>query len=245
MQEEARQKLAVMRYLEQLSDTQVAFSVTQKRPKTLAEAVALTLETESLAIGSGVSSCKERLRSLVAGTQTENSTTDINAQGLLTTLLQRMGKLEDRLAEARIHMPSSSPIVGCGKRRNYREGHAHSQMSTTQINFATTPVLPINSSSAYKIPAFVNNICVNFLLDTGAAVSLIRKDVWEQVNAKKQQQLSPTGHRLVGVDGTPLKILGAAQVGIRIGRELFFADLIILECLTTDAIFGLDFLQAN
>ena len=115
MQEEARQKLAVMRYLEQLSDTQVAFSVRQKRPKTLAEAVALTLETESLAIASGASSCKERLRSLVAGIQTENSTTDINAQGLLTTLLQRMGKLEDRLAEARIHMPSSSPIVGCGK----------------------------------------------------------------------------------------------------------------------------------
>ena len=176
MQEEARQQLAVMRYLEQLSDTQVAFSVRQKRPKTLAEAVALTLETESLAIASGVSSCKERLRSLVAGTQTENSTTDINAQGLLTTLLQRMGKLEDTLTEARIHRPSPSPIVGCGKKRNYQEGHAHSQMSTTQIDYATTPVLPINSSSAYKISAFINNIRVSFLLDTGAAVSLIRKD---------------------------------------------------------------------
>eukprot|EP00731_Ephydatia_muelleri_P000583 Em0001g583a len=146
------QQLVVMRYLEQLSDTQVAFSVRQKRPKTLAEAVALTLETESLAIASG---------------ETENSTTDINAQGLLTTLLQRMGKLEDTLAEARIHMPSQSPIVGCGKKRNYQEGHAHSQMSTTtQIDYATTPVLPINSSSAYKIPAFINNIRVSFLLDT-------------------------------------------------------------------------------
>ena len=36
----------------------------------------------------------------------ENSTTDVNAQGLLTTLLQQMGKLEDMLAEARMHMPS-------------------------------------------------------------------------------------------------------------------------------------------
>ena len=129
-------------------------------------------------------SCKERLRSLVAGTQTENSTTDINAQGLLTTLLQRMGKLEDTLAEARIHRPSPSPIVGCGKKRNYQEGHAHSQMSTTQIDYATTPVLPINSSSAYKIPAFINNIRVSFLLDTGAAVSLIRKDVWERLTQR-------------------------------------------------------------
>ena len=168
VQEEARQHLAVMRYLEQLSDTQVAFSVRQKRPKTLAEAVALTQEMESLAIASGVSPCKESPRLCMAGTQT---TTDINAQGLLTTLLQRMGKLEDTLAEARMHM-------GSGKKRN----DVQYRMDT----HSTTPVLPINSPSAYKIPAFINNTCVNFLLDTGAAVSLIRRDVWEQVNAKKQ-----------------------------------------------------------
>eukprot|EP00731_Ephydatia_muelleri_P004805 Em0002g981a len=77
-------------------------------------------------------------------------------------------------------------------------------MSATPIDCDTTPVL--NSSSAYKIPAFNNNIRVSFLLDTGAAVSLIRKDVWEQVNTKKKrQQLSPTGHCLVGVDGTLYK----------------------------------------
>ena len=113
------------------ANTQVAFSVyvRQKRPKTLAEAVALTPEMEPLAIASGVSPCKESPRLCMAGTQT---TTDINAQGLLTTLLQRMGKLEDTLAEARMHM-------GSGKKRNdVQEGHAHS----------ATSVLPINSSSA-------------------------------------------------------------------------------------------------
>ena len=45
--------------------------------------------------------------------------------------------------------------------------------------------------------------------------------------------------------GHHLQILGTAQVGIRIGLELFSADLIIFECPTTDAIFGLDFLHAN
>ena len=70
-------------------------------------------------------------------------------------------------------------------------------MSATPINCDTTPFV--------KIPAFINNIRVSFLLDTGAAVSLIHKDVWEQVNTKKRQQLSPTGHRLVGVDGTLYK----------------------------------------
>ena len=59
--------------------------------------------------------------------ETDNSTTDVYA----TTLLQRMGKLEDTLAEARMHMSSPSPIVGFGKKRNYQEGHAHSQISAT------------------------------------------------------------------------------------------------------------------
>lgn len=67
-------------------------------------------------------------------TQTENSTADLNAQGLLNTLLQRMGKLEDTLAEACMHM-------GFEKKRNdAQEGHAHSETSAI-------PVLAINSSS--------------------------------------------------------------------------------------------------
>ena len=91
-----------------------------------------------------------------------------------------MGKLEDTLAEARMHMPSPSPIVGFGRKKLPGETRSQ-QMSATPIDYDTTPVLPINSSSAYKIPSFINNIRVNFLLDTGAAVSLILKDVWEKV----------------------------------------------------------------
>ena len=77
-----------------------------------------------------------------------------------------MGKLEDTLAEARMHMPSPSPIVGFGRKKLPGETRSQ-QMSATPIDYDTTPVLPINSSSAYKIPSFINNIRVNFLLDTG------------------------------------------------------------------------------
>lgn len=47
LQEEARERLALNAYLEQIDDTQISFSVKQKRPKTLDEAVSATLEMES------------------------------------------------------------------------------------------------------------------------------------------------------------------------------------------------------
>ncbi len=47
---EARERLAINAYLQQLTQPQVAFSVKQKRPDTLDDAVAATLEMESYAL---------------------------------------------------------------------------------------------------------------------------------------------------------------------------------------------------
>ena len=44
---EARQQLALQRYLSQLDNEQVAFSVKQRKPRTIEAAVAATLECES------------------------------------------------------------------------------------------------------------------------------------------------------------------------------------------------------
>lgn len=47
LQEEAREKLSLTSYLDQINDPQVSFGVKQSRPKNLDEAVAATLELES------------------------------------------------------------------------------------------------------------------------------------------------------------------------------------------------------
>jgi len=47
LQDEAREQLAINMFLQQLTPPQVAFGVKQKRPKTLDDAVAATLEMES------------------------------------------------------------------------------------------------------------------------------------------------------------------------------------------------------
>ena len=47
LQDEAREQLAINAFLQQLSPPEVAFSVKQKRPNTLDDAVAATIELES------------------------------------------------------------------------------------------------------------------------------------------------------------------------------------------------------
>ena len=51
LQDEAREQLAINAFLQQLTPPEIAFSVKQKRPKTLDDAVAATLEMESYLTG--------------------------------------------------------------------------------------------------------------------------------------------------------------------------------------------------
>ena len=57
----------------------------------------------------------------------------------------------------------------------------------------------------------MHGVEVLFILDTDTAVSLLQKDVCNNVGG--EQQLSPwTGPRLVGVEGTPLEVHGVASL---------------------------------
>ena len=70
------------------------------------------------------------------------------------------------------------------------------------------------SKGGYRVEGKVGEVPISFLLDTGAAVTLLRKDTWERVSAGNQLRLSPwEGERLVGVDGSPLQVFGQVKVG--------------------------------
>ena len=52
-------------------------------------------------------------------------------------------------------------------------------------------------------------------------------------------------HRLVGVDGVPIKVEGIVSAPITIGEVTLQHDFIVAEQITAEAILGLDFLEAN
>ena len=51
--------------------------------------------------------------------------------------------------------------------------------------------------------------------------------------------------QLVSVDGTPLKICGSAVVLVQLADRTFDINIVVAEGLTTEAILGLDFLEAH
>ena len=90
----------------------------------------------------------------------------------------------------------------------------------------------------------VNGVSVHFMLDTGAAVSLMQKAVWD--NACGGRELAPwTGPQLVGVEGTSLLVHGAARIDVALAGKLLPVDVPAVGSLRVQSILGLNFLENN
>ena len=62
----------------------------------------------------------------------------------------------------------------------------------------------------FFLHANLKGVGINFLIDTGAAVSLLHRSVWRRLSGVALETW--TGPRLVSVDGSTLQILGGAKV---------------------------------
>ena len=103
----------------------------------------------------------------------------------------------------------------------------------------------MNPVPAYNVNGFVNNQPAQFVLDTGAAVTLLQRRIWDQMK-QSEAVLEPwTGQRLVGVEGTPLQVCGTVQVELKLGEEIFQTRVVVVDGLTVDVILGLDFLETH
>ena len=105
--------------------------------------------------------------------------------------------------------------------------------------------VPINNVSSYVLSCSIGGHVVSFLVDTGAGVSLLNKDVWDRLKSKEDTILPAMSHRLVGVDGAPLNVLGSAIIPITISGITLKHKFVIAEQITADTILVLDFLEAN
>ena len=62
--------------------------------------------------------------------------------------------------------------------------------------------MSIASEISYRLKVYIASIPVQFVVDTGASVSLLSTDVWHRVSANKHMELNEWGgsSRLVGVN---------------------------------------------
>ena len=101
------------------------------------------------------------------------------------------------------------------------------------------------SPIAYHLNGLLFTTHTSFLLDTGAAVSLLSRALWERVKPDGAEVQPGISRQLVSVDGTPLKICGSAVVPVQLADRTFDINIVVAEGLTTEAILGLDSLEAH
>ena len=87
--------------------------------------------------------------------------------------------------------------------------------------------------------------CFTFILDTGAAVTLLRKDTWDHARPRAAELETWKEPKLISVDGSPLHIHGHAEVKLNLGDMEFSHHVVIAKDLSSEAFLGLDFLEAQ
>ncbi len=124
-------------------------------------------------------------------------------------------------------------------------GRAREGVSNKAQQDAPVSLLAVNPTAAHHVLGQVQGTQVCFMLDTGAVVSLLSKDVWDRLG-HSQTHLTPwTGHKLVGVEGSPIKVSGVATVDVTFAGSMVQGDFLVADSLRAPAILGLDFLERN
>ena len=103
LQDEAREELALSKYLDQLKDPQVSFGVKQRRPKTVQEAVSNTIELESYLVKSASSKVMQ-----VTQKEPEEQAAVAVIQSTQRGLVDMMQRLVERVEQ--LEMTQKSPV---------------------------------------------------------------------------------------------------------------------------------------
>ncbi|KRZ92326.1 Retrovirus-related Pol polyprotein from transposon [Trichinella sp. T8] len=139
----------------------------------------------------------------------------------------------------------------CGSSSHYRRSCPFSKTrrerrspSTTGEQKPTqkTAILSVNKKWAVKLSGKVNGRSLKLLVDTGAAISLIRE---AELNMASNVRISKYGSRqIVAVNGERVETVGTAEVDINIGDKLLKRHLMIVaRSLSHPCLLDIDFLR--
>jgi len=81
----------------------------------------------------------------------------------------------------------------------------------TILNNFKTLLLAVNPATLYHVIGSVRSKNVCFMLDTGAAISLISDQTWGLIGGEEASLANWEGHKLVDIEGSAIPVLGVAQ----------------------------------
>ena len=105
-------------------------------------------------------------------------------------------------------------------------------------------ISPVNPTSMFYVHTRLSGCPCSFLLDTGAAVTLLSTRTFERCQPLTPLQLW-TQQQLVEVEGSLLHVKGTISLHIDFYGQSFKVPFIVINNLSEDAILGLDFLKQH
>ncbi len=84
---------------------------------------------------------------------------------------------------------------------------------------------------------------IKVLIDTGSPVSLLSDKVWKA--AGKPELRVWMEQNLIGINGSPLKVLGQMETDVSLSKVTCHTKFIIVENMSIEGILGIDFLTQN
>ena len=277
LEEKARERLALGQFLSNIDNPQVAFGVRQKCPETLDAAVMMTIELESyLKIATtptpvvAVATAADKSEPLSKALQLLNERLD--KLEVMVVSKSNPSSQEKQDTDRAKDAEKRGPICwNCGKRghiarrcwssKNSKQ-QGNSKPSMVRASHAGEVALKAQDSEAQiavptlSVPSGMLRVCVQgtiastpikFLVDTGAAVSLLSSKIWREIeNTRVPIVMQPwPGEKLVGVNGTPLSVRGCIHAPLCIGGTQFDGSFVIASDLWVEAIVGLDSIRAH
>jgi predicted aspartyl protease len=116
------------------------------------------------------------------------------------------------------------------------------QGNLTQLSCGASEAIHKAGDSGIFIEVKLGEKSLEFLVDTGATVTILSKDVLADICADRPLQQLTTD--VLIADGTPLKVYGSKGVKFSI-QDMVFDHTMVVADLSIDGILGLDFLRAH
>jgi transposase InsO family protein/predicted aspartyl protease len=98
---------------------------------------------------------------------------------------------------------------------------------------------------SFYVTGRVHGVLVDFLVDTGATVTIISTETFQKINENRPTLLEPTKRKCYNVNGTVVDFKGTMTTSINFGNIGRQQEIIVANITTDEAILGANFLQRN
>ena len=117
--------------------------------------------------------------------------------------------------------------------------------SPCNVSVGSTETLSKAGQGGLFVKANMYGYTVNFLIDTGATVSLVAPHIYHLCAAQlgKTPVIDELGKPILTADMTPLKVKGTTKLSFAVKGMSFQHQMVVMSDLDIDGILGLDFMQ--